>query len=319
MGIAQATVWWKTPPAAPTYSVAAAGAATSVNEGSSLTFNVSGSNITNGTYYWTVDSNAGDFGTSSGSFTITSNSGSFSVTPTADSTTEGAETFTVSVRTGSTSGTVVATSSSITINDTSTTPFVPVTYTVNSSGTGSYTAPNGATSVKVEAVGSGGSGFGALGFASRHAGGGGAYASVSAIAVSGNSTVIYYNNTLGSNSWVNVGTNSAPGNSAVGCLAICGGNATPGADGTGGAASSCIGTTKYSGATGISVGGIGGGAAGDSSAASGQTGGTGTNITGGNGGSANSAGNAPGGGGGVGTTIGLNPAGAVGFIRITFS
>jgi hypothetical protein len=106
---------------APTYAVAAAGGATSVNEGSSLTFNVTGTNIVNGTYYFTV-TNSGDFGTSSGSFTITSNAGSFSVTPTADVTTEGAETFTASVRTGSTGGTIVATSASITINDTSTTP-----------------------------------------------------------------------------------------------------------------------------------------------------------------------------------------------------
>jgi hypothetical protein len=105
-----------------TFSVAANAGATSVNEGSALTFNVTGSNITNGTYYFTVNTNAGDFGTSSGSFTITSNAGSFSVTPTSDNTTEGAETFTVSVRTVSTSGTVVATSSSITINDTSTAP-----------------------------------------------------------------------------------------------------------------------------------------------------------------------------------------------------
>jgi hypothetical protein len=104
------------------YAVAANAGATSVNEGSSLTFNVTGSNITNGTYYWGIDVSGGDFATVSGSFTITSNSGSFSVTPTADATTEGAETFTVSVRTGSTSGPVVATSSSITINDTSTTP-----------------------------------------------------------------------------------------------------------------------------------------------------------------------------------------------------
>jgi hypothetical protein len=59
---------------------------------------------------------------SSGQFTIASNAGSFSLTPTADVTTEGAETFTVSVRTDSTSGTVVATSASITINDTSTAP-----------------------------------------------------------------------------------------------------------------------------------------------------------------------------------------------------
>jgi hypothetical protein len=114
---------------APTYSVAPA--ASNVNEGSSLTFNVSGTYIVNGTYYWTVNSNAGDFGTSSGSFTITSNSGSFSVTPTADLTTEGAESFTVSIRSGSISGSILATSSSVTINDTSLTP--PPTYEFSSS------------------------------------------------------------------------------------------------------------------------------------------------------------------------------------------
>jgi hypothetical protein len=121
-GILSAFVGGTYGPPPTTFAVAAAGGATSVNEGATLTFNVTGTNITNGTYYWTINSNAGDFGTSSGSFTITSNSGNFSVTPTADVTTEGAETFTVSVRTGSTGGTVVATSSSITINDTSTAP-----------------------------------------------------------------------------------------------------------------------------------------------------------------------------------------------------
>ena len=120
-----------TPPV-PTFSITPA--ASSVDEGSSLTFNVSGTDITNGTYYWTVSS-SGDFtasftAASSGSFTITGNAGSFSVTPTADATTEGAETFTVSVRTGSTSGTVVATSSSVTINDTSTTPAPGATYSI---------------------------------------------------------------------------------------------------------------------------------------------------------------------------------------------
>lgn len=104
----------------PTYAISPA--AGSVNEGSSLTFNVTTTGVGDGTVlYWTL-SIATDFATTSGSFTITSNAGSFSVTPTADLTTEGAESFTASVRTGSTSGTIVATSSSVTINDTSTTP-----------------------------------------------------------------------------------------------------------------------------------------------------------------------------------------------------
>jgi hypothetical protein len=63
--------------------------------------------------------NSGDFGTTSGSFSITSNSGSFSVTPTADFTTEGSETFTASIRSVSITGTVLQTSTSVTINDTS--------------------------------------------------------------------------------------------------------------------------------------------------------------------------------------------------------
>jgi subtilisin family serine protease len=107
-----------TPVGTPTYAVAPA--ANNVNEGSALVFNVTTTNVSDATtLYWSV-TNAGDFGTSTGSFTITSNAGTFSVTPTADATTEGAETFTASVRTGSVSGTIVATSSTVTINDTST-------------------------------------------------------------------------------------------------------------------------------------------------------------------------------------------------------
>lgn len=106
-------------------------AAGNVNEGSSLTFNVGGTNITNGTYYWTIENNSGDFGTASGSFSIISNSGSFSVTPTADTTTEGSETFTVAIRSGSTTGPVLKISNSITINDTSLSPVTPDYVTTN--------------------------------------------------------------------------------------------------------------------------------------------------------------------------------------------
>jgi len=117
------------------YSVSPA--ASSVNEGSSLTFNVTGSSITDGTYYWTINNgttNSADFSASSGSFTITSNVGAFSVTPTADSVTEGAETFTASIRSGSTSGTILATSGSVTVNDTSLSP----AYAVDFNGTNQY-------------------------------------------------------------------------------------------------------------------------------------------------------------------------------------
>ena len=110
----QVTVDYPTPP---TYTVNYVGP-NNVNEGSDKEFAVTGTNIPNGTYYWTV-TNSGDFATSSGEFTITSNSGSFTVTPTADTTTEGAETFTAQVRSGSITGTILATSSAVTINDTS--------------------------------------------------------------------------------------------------------------------------------------------------------------------------------------------------------
>ena len=82
----------------PTYSVTPG--AGSINEGSGLTFTVSGTNITDGTYYWAINNvttSTADFGTNSGLFTITGNSGSFTVTPTADNLTEGAETFTVQI------------------------------------------------------------------------------------------------------------------------------------------------------------------------------------------------------------------------------
>ena len=144
-------------------------ASSSVNEGSALTFNVGGTNITNGTYYWSINNSttaAGDFSGSvtSGSFTITNNVGSFTITATADATTEGAQTFTVSLRTGSVSGTVVATSSTVTINDTSLTPVGQASFTrewgVATDLNTSWTAPAGVTSVCVVCVGGGGSGNG---------------------------------------------------------------------------------------------------------------------------------------------------------------
>lgn len=121
-----------------TYSVSPA--ANNVNEGSSLTFTVTTANIPDGfTLYWTV-SRPEDFAVSSGSFTINNNAGTFTVTPTADSATEGAETFTVSIRSGSTSGTVVTTSSSVTINDTSTSSVSPTIISSYVTGTSASSA-----------------------------------------------------------------------------------------------------------------------------------------------------------------------------------
>jgi hypothetical protein len=94
---------------------------TSYNEGGSITFNVTGPN---GTLYYAISGTgvaAADFtdGLLSGSFTVTGNSGTITKTLVSDFTTEGTETFTLTVRSGSVSGTVLATASTITINDTS--------------------------------------------------------------------------------------------------------------------------------------------------------------------------------------------------------
>lgn len=108
----------------PTYSFGTI--PSSINEGSSGPFNVSTTNVANGTtLYWSIDyyqTSSADFSSTSGSFTINSNAGSFSVSPSADSTTEGTEFFRVTLRTDSTVGTIQAYSGYLSINDTSLTP-----------------------------------------------------------------------------------------------------------------------------------------------------------------------------------------------------
>ena len=112
-----------TPPLTYTLTPFFSGGPESVNEGSGLNFLVGGTNIPDGTYYWTIETNAGDFATASGTVSVTGTSGAnlgvFGVTPTADATTEGSETFTVALREGSITGTILATSVAVTINDTS--------------------------------------------------------------------------------------------------------------------------------------------------------------------------------------------------------
>jgi hypothetical protein len=153
-------------------------AASSVNEGSSLTFTAGGTNIVNGTYYWTIvgaGAQQTDYGAAAGQFTITNNSGTFSVSIVADLITEGAETFTVLLRTGSISGPVVATSSAVTINDSSTTPVVTGSATITAANTRAVVFPNtlpaAATWVAFRVIGAGGSGAGPDGQAGGSGGG----------------------------------------------------------------------------------------------------------------------------------------------------
>ena len=103
--------------------------ATSVNEGGSVTFTISGSNIPDGNYYYTIYEEEGtvastDFNPANlnGVFSVNNNSGSITITIAEDITSEGPDKFKIQIRTGSISGTVIAESSAITINDTSRTP-----------------------------------------------------------------------------------------------------------------------------------------------------------------------------------------------------
>lgn len=105
-----------------TYSLTSS--STTVNEGSSVTFTLTTIGVPNGTtfYYTTTGNVTGvDFTDNSltGSFSVTNNTGSFTRTIKSDRFTEGLEQFQVQVRTTSTSGTVVATSEIININDSS--------------------------------------------------------------------------------------------------------------------------------------------------------------------------------------------------------
>ena len=95
----------------------------SCNEGASVTWTINAIGFGTGTLYWT---NSGtttgpDFsdGLNSGSITITADSGTLTKTLQLDLSTEGSETIIIQIRTGSTSGTVVGTSNTVTVADTS--------------------------------------------------------------------------------------------------------------------------------------------------------------------------------------------------------
>ena len=101
-------------------------AALVVTEGSTLTLNVSGSNIPDGTYYWTIHQEEGtvtasDFNPASfnGTVSVNNNSGSFNVTLVSDRLTEGEEKIIIRLRQGSITGTELAYTSVITVSDTS--------------------------------------------------------------------------------------------------------------------------------------------------------------------------------------------------------
>lgn len=107
-------------------SVTITESATSVDEGGSVTFTISGSNIPNGTYYYTIFEEEGtiastDFNPANldGSFTVNNNSGSLTITLAEDLATEGTDKFGIQIRRDSISGNIIATSNTITVGDTS--------------------------------------------------------------------------------------------------------------------------------------------------------------------------------------------------------
>ena len=282
----------------------------SVDEGNTLTFNVGGENITDGTYYWTIESNAGDFTATNGSFEISNNVGSFTVTPTADSTTEGDDLFAVSIRSDSITGTILQTSSSVTINDTSLTPPPSGQVAYTSSGTHSFVVPDGVTSISAVAVG-GGAGGGAYntnGGYTWGAGGGGELRYTNDIAVTPGETVTVVVGAAGPagpymyNPTVSSGGQSKLTVGGVDRVVANGGNPATGYSAGGSGGSGGIGTGGGNGGAGGrpgSVGPGGGGGAGGYSG-SGGAGGSGFPPGSSSGAYAGSTGYGGGGGGGGG-------------------
>lgn len=115
----------------PSYTM---GSPVSVNEGQTAQFNIVTTNVpSNTTLYWTTTAlTAGqptgqDFtsGATSGTVVINNNAATINLAISSDAATEGTESFTLSLRTNSVSGTIVAISTPVEINDTSTTPVAP--------------------------------------------------------------------------------------------------------------------------------------------------------------------------------------------------
>ena len=173
------------------YSLAAG--ASSVNEGGTLAFTLTSTLVPDSTtlYYDTNLADADFSGsTENGSFTVTGNSGTFSVTLANDTTTEGAELMNARIYDDSGRTNLLATSGTVTVNDTSLEPplsgvlFHAAGY--NQQTTHNWTVPSGVTYISVVCVGGGGAGE------SQHdaaSGGGGGLAYKNNISVTAGQTV----------------------------------------------------------------------------------------------------------------------------------
>lgn len=133
---------------APTYSITES--TTTADEGDTITFTISTTDVADGTVlYYTINGtvSSADFTDTSlsGSVTVSGDSASFTKTLVNDlsrDNTEGAETFEVELRTSSITGTIVATSNTITVSDTSFASYslTQSDTTVNEGGTVTFTA-----------------------------------------------------------------------------------------------------------------------------------------------------------------------------------
>lgn len=136
--------------------------ANNIDEGSALTFNVTTTNVSDGTdLYWEA-SNQGELDDTDGVITINSNAASFTITPTADASSfdDDAETFTVELKTyiQNTPGNVLATSVSVTINNTSVNPRLYKISTIEYPSIGKGPRLHGLEATGLRSVGSGGLG-----------------------------------------------------------------------------------------------------------------------------------------------------------------
>lgn len=228
-----------------------------VNEGASLGFTVSTSSTPVSTLYWeivNITSNNTDFSATTGTVAISSNTGTFNITTIADLSTEGGETFRVDIRAHSSSGPVVASSSNVTITDTSLTPTNQVLY--NTPGGYTWVAPAGVTSVSVVAVGGGagaGRGYyitGGTNYGGGGGGGGGLGWKNNITVVPGQSyTVVVGNGGQGSNT--DFGTGTAGGASYfINSSTVSGNGGAAGSGTVGGAGGTYVGDGGGNGGVG---------------------------------------------------------------------
>ena len=159
------------PPGPPTYNVSAPSNA--YNEGDTITFTVSTTNVDDGTQVWWHPTNYNDFVYNSGGITINNNTASFTATLSNDFTPEGSETFQMRLYgDGSVTQLLHTSSQVITINDTSTqAPQGQESWTTP--GTYTWVCPADVTSIAAVAVGGGGGGHSQGGSSFGGGGGGG--------------------------------------------------------------------------------------------------------------------------------------------------